>query len=314
MIANYKFHHRHGTNSEARFFAQSMQRYQPPETPTMKPTIAYGRCSTDKQEKSSEVQNLQMKQYASTSGLGLDESSIFLEEDVSGSVPFAKRPMGGEVFRRMKAGEVKDLIVPKIDRLGRNALDVQNTINVIHKLGEDYRIHILDLGGMSFDSRSIMGRLWISIVAYFAEMELERITQRIQAVIDQKRLKGECLGTVPFGWDAVETGEVSAKAVKIRRLVDNPVEQEWIRTMANLRDSGLGYHSIAKHLNAMGCPTKNGAGNIISYSTTGRRAELRGRTLFTSGKWQAGNVAKVLQSGTVEAWLEGERAKQQVAA
>jgi hypothetical protein len=48
---------------------------------------------------------------------------------------------------------------------------------------------------------------------------------RITTALAQKRSQGQLIGSVTYGWDAVETGDVSAKGVRLRRLVDRPAEQ-----------------------------------------------------------------------------------------
>jgi DNA invertase Pin-like site-specific DNA recombinase len=62
-------------------------------------------------------------------------------------------------------------------------------------------------------------------------MELERIRERIQTVLDHKANKGELIGTVPYGFDAVETGAVTSKGVRIRQLIANERERVWLHQM-----------------------------------------------------------------------------------
>jgi DNA invertase Pin-like site-specific DNA recombinase len=93
------------------------------------------------------------------------------------------------------------IIVPKVDRLGRDVIDINQTVRRFEQLG--VRILFLDI---NVDTRTPMGRAFMQIAAVFAELELARIRERIQSALDQKRANGLLTGTVPFGWDAVETG------------------------------------------------------------------------------------------------------------
>lgn len=244
----------------------------------------YGRCSTNRQEQSIEAQQVAMLSWAESHGFLVDSSAIFLEDDISGAIPFADRPKGSALLRLLREGHHKHLIVPKIDRLGRSALDVLNTIDRITRSG--VRVHIIDLGGQYFDSGSPIGGMIIAVLAYAAQLELERIRERIKTVLDHKAAKGELTGTVPYGFDAVETGAMTSKCVKIRKLVPNSEELNWLRQMYCWRQGGLSYNQIAKRLNQLGVPTKVGAGKIINY---------RGQKRFSRGKWQCGNVARVLK-------------------
>ena len=142
----------------------------------------------------------------------------------------------------------------------------------------------------------------IAVLAYAAQMELDRIRERIKTVLDHKANKGELIGTVPYGFDAVETGAVTSKGVRVRRLVSNLTEQHWLLQMIEWREHGLSYNQIARRLNQLGVPTKSGSGNIIHYRPS--RRWPKGRTLITSGRWQCGNVAGLLHSKHVQRLFE----------
>lgn len=49
-----------------------------------------------------------------------------IEEHISGSVPASERPAFIRLLDRMESGDV--LIVTKLDRLGRNAMDIRKTV------------------------------------------------------------------------------------------------------------------------------------------------------------------------------------------
>ena len=260
------------------------------------PTFGYLRVSTHRQDLSIEAQTEQVKRAAQYHGdsAGLE---LFAEPDTSGSIEFAKREQGAALLARtreaIQSGLTVSIIVPKVDRLGRDVIDINQTVRLFEQMG--VRILFLDI---NVDTRTPMGRAFMQIAAVFAELELARIRERIQSALDQKRANGQLIGTVPFGWDAIETGEVTAKGVKIRKLVDNAGEQSWILKMVARRESGWSYSAIANELNRHGVPTKR----------AGESLNLRGPDDTTSvrvalGRWQAGNVAKVLANQSVRRWL-----------
>jgi DNA invertase Pin-like site-specific DNA recombinase len=266
-----------------------------------KQAAIYGRSSTDKQEQSIDAQQSRMLAWANANDFTIEPSAVFLEDDTSGSIPFAQRPKGRMLLALLREGRIRHVIVPKIDRLGRSAMDVLNTIDHLTKAG--IRTHIIDLGGQHFDTGSAIGGMIIAVLAYAAQMELERIRERIQTVLDHKASKSELIGTVPYGFDAIETGEVTGKGVKVRRLVPNETEVQWLRQMAAWRQQGLSYSRIARHLNELGVPTKTGGGTVIRYKAS--RRWPNGRVLITRGKWQCGNVARVLNSKQTKRLLIG---------
>ena len=99
------------------------------------------------------------------------------------------------------AGGSPTIIVTKVDRLGRDTVDVSQTVTLFESLGA--RIVFLDI---NVDTRTAMGRAFMQIAAVFAELERARIRERIQTALDLKRSQNLVTGTVPYGWDARDTG------------------------------------------------------------------------------------------------------------
>src|SRR5579859_5845729 len=254
--------------------------------------VVYGRVSTEQQTTS--TQEARCKEYLQYKHLEL--AAEYYDDDISGSVAIWDRPKGRDLRARLKCADIKHLVVAKLDRLGRKATDLLKTVELLDSMG--IVLHIVDLGGDSLSTQGAAGRLMFTVLAGMAEYERELIRDRITNHLCAKRSRGELCGTVPYGWNAVPTGEVTAKGVPIHRLEDNPQQQKWILFMHRLRKTGWGYHRIAKDLNARGVPTKRGKGELIRF---------KGRTRFNSGLWQAGNVAGVLKNKTVLAWLQSQQ-------
>jgi len=71
-------------------------------------------------------------------------SSRVVEETISGSITASERPGFQKLMDRMESGDV--LIVTKLDRLSRNAMDVRQTVERLAEGG--IRVHCLALGGV----------------------------------------------------------------------------------------------------------------------------------------------------------------------
>ena len=277
-----------------------------PHLQNTKLTLGYIRVSTDRQDLSIEAQTECVKRAAEYHRSG--ELSLFAEPDTSGSTEFAKREQGAELLERARmaraTGSMVTLIVPKVDRLGRDVIDIAQTVRRFEQMG--VRILFLDI---NVDTRTPMGRAFMQIAAVFAELELARIRERIQTALDQKRTNGLLTGTVPFGWDTVETGEVKHKngqAVPQRKLVDNLAEQKWILRMWQWRhDHGWSYSRIAAELNRNGVATKR-AGQTLKLRGGDMDAEGKRISRPALGLWQEGNVAKLLASRTVRDWIKSQ--------
>jgi|GEM_PF-1644428 len=274
----------------------------------MKPAIFYGRVSTDQQDM--ERQDWMRAEYCQRCGFELLQS--FADPDVSGSVPFKARTASAAVLQFINqwwTRRVADPSLPPLhiitteqDRIGRDTLDIIGTIRTFWELGAipDF---IAEGGPVE---RTPENELRMELRASVAQYERNKIRQRINSRMAGKRAGGELCGTVPYGWDAEPTGAVNAKGVAQRRLVDRPAEQRWILWMLQRRAAGTGYHTIARLLNAHGVPTKRGRGEIMKRRGGAGPAERK----FTTGRWNSGTVANLLQSRTVRDWLAGQSALQ----
>jgi DNA invertase Pin-like site-specific DNA recombinase len=288
-------------------------------------SFAYGRVSScakngvSRQEHSIEIQDSVFRDYIQhaqipAESFGLDFERIYLERH-TGAFDFSdirNRPEGLKLWNAIMAvrgsypkAEIH-LLLTKLDRVGRGWLDTQIMLRDLRTMR--VRLHIINLGGKSFDCESLMGQKILADLAWLSEMEVMGIKERITDAMRNKRRNGELLGSCPpFGWNALETGEITAKGVRVRRLADNPEEQKWILHMAHRRyECNWSYPQIAKELNERGVSTKRGKGEVMRLRV-GKNG--RSETRFTSGKWQCGNVAKVLSNATVRTWLEQQTFK-----
>jgi putative DNA-invertase from lambdoid prophage Rac len=206
-----------------------------------------------------EVQRRQIEGYAHMHGLTLDD--VVVEEGVSGSVPVAERPKGGELFARLRKGDI--VIAPKLDRLFRSALDALTVVEDMRKRGVG--LHLLDLGGDI--SGNGMSKLFLTIAAAFAEAERDRIRERIGQVKADQKARGRYLGgIVPFGYRGGDAGE----------LVPHQAEQEAIREIAalprlcNIRAEGNTLRAIANAVREKGVKISHeGMANVLRSQGAG---------------------------------------------
>ncbi|CAM3304092.1 Resolvase [Burkholderia ubonensis] len=91
----------------------------------------------------------------------------------------------------MEEGDV--LIVTKLDRLGRNAMDVRATVEALADRG--IRIHCLALGGV--DLTSAAGRMTMQVLNAVAEFERDLLIERTQAGIARAKAEGKSMGRPP---------------------------------------------------------------------------------------------------------------------
>ena len=143
--------------------------------------FAYCRVSTNDQNP--ENQKLEIL----NSGFRI-EPKRFIEEKISGSVYASKRPEFIKLLDRLEEGD--SLVVTKLDRLGRNALDVRQTVDLLAERG--VKVHCLALGGTDLTSSS--GTMTMTILSAVAEFERDLIVERTQAGLARARKDGKKLG------------------------------------------------------------------------------------------------------------------------
>lgn len=120
-------------------------------------------------------------------GFALDPKRV-VTETISGSTDAFMRPGFAKLFDRLETGDV--LIVTKLDRLGRNAMDVRATVERLE--GAGVRVHCLALGGA--DLTSPAGKMTMQVIAVVAEFERDLLIERTQAGLARAKSEGKTLG------------------------------------------------------------------------------------------------------------------------
>jgi len=160
-------------------------------------TFLYTRVSTIGQTTENQVGEVKAAGFAV-------QSSRIITETISGSAPAMQRPAFRRLVDRLEADDV--LVVTKLDRLGRNAMDVRSTVDALAAIG--VRVHCLALGGV--DLTSSAGRMTMQVIAAVAEFERDLLVERTQAGLSRARTEGKALGR-PAALSDVEKQKVVAR-------------------------------------------------------------------------------------------------------
>ncbi|MCD2453415.1 recombinase family protein [Methylicorpusculum oleiharenae] len=150
----------------------------------MSRVFAYCRVSTTDQTTQNQSREIQAAGFAI-------QPHRLIEESISGSVAAKERPGFNKLIDRMEAGDV--LVVTKLDRLGRNAMDVRATVE--HLSDSGVRVHCLALGGV--DLTSSAGKMTMQVIAAVAEFERDLLIERTQAGISRAKAAGKQFGRPP---------------------------------------------------------------------------------------------------------------------
>ena len=152
--------------------------------------FAYCRVSTAEQTTDNQIQEI------AASGFQVDSRRI-IAETVSGSVAAMERKGFLTLLNKLESGDV--LVVTKLDRLGRNAMDVRATVERLASVG--VRVHCLALGGA--DLASPAGKMTMGVIAAVAEFERDILIERTQSGLARAKSQGKLLGR-PRSLDAIQ--------------------------------------------------------------------------------------------------------------
>jgi len=212
----------------------------------MKNAVLYIRVSTAEQARegvSLEAQEERLLAYCKL--MGLDPVVLIREEGVSGGKALVTRPGGSELadlISKKKAGHV---IALKLDRLFRDAEDALHQTKAWDKAG--ITLHLVDMGGQSLNTSSAMGRMMLTMMAGFAEMERSLIAERTEQALQHKKKHREAYSPTPYGFD--REGDL---------LKENHTEQATVRQIKSWRADNWSLRKIAEALNEKAVATKNG--------------------------------------------------------
>lgn len=142
--------------------------------------FAYGRVSTH--EQTTENQRLEIQRA------GFNVDYWFEDVGVSGKTSATQRTQFSQLLQKIRDGET--IVVSKLDRLGRDAIDILSTIKLLSE--RNIKVIVLQLGNT--DLTSTTGKLLLTMLSAVAEMERSIIIERTQAGLARARAEGKKLG------------------------------------------------------------------------------------------------------------------------
>lgn len=217
---------------------------------------------------------------------GVELVAVESDAGISGG-SMENRPGLKRVLRAVleAAADGKDvvLVVYKLDRLGRNAIDVQETLAVLLDAG----VRVVSLSD-GVDSASGMGaallKLLTSILATFAELEKENIRTRLLDGRKRADAENRTYASEPrYGRRVVDHEQ--------GKLDVDPEEARAVERIRSLRAEGLSYREIIGKLDAEGIKPRHAEAwslSVVHRIATGKRA---GRKAAKGGRIERARAA-----------------------
>ncbi len=207
---------------------------------TQESAIIYIRVSTKEQDNSLEVQEKNLRKYCELKNIKV--AHVVIDEDVSGFKEIYQRKGGSKIPALIKSTKI--IVAIKPDRLFRNTIDALTTVNEWQK--ENVSLHIVDMGGASFNTKNAIGRLIFTTLVATSQFERDVTGERIKDISTNKKSQGKVYSRPILGFDSIKGN-----------LIKNEAEQEIIQLIKSLNERFMPTR-IARILNTTGYRTKSG--------------------------------------------------------
>jgi DNA invertase Pin-like site-specific DNA recombinase len=216
----------------------------------IKRVIGYVRVSTDQQGESGvglEAQRSELEREAQRRGWRL--GTIYT--DIASGKSLNGRHELRAALAALSGGEADALLVTKLDRLSRSLLDFAGLVDRARR----ERWALVVLAG-DFDMSTPTGKAMANMLAVFAELERDMISQRTREALAVVKARGPAEGKLAIGRP---------------RLVAPELEQR----ISRMRRRGMSYQAIAAKLSKDGVATPTGGTNW-GWTSVARISRRRG--------------------------------------
>lgn len=159
----------------------------------------------------------------------------------SGSIPFNERPNAIKLLNDISNKKINSLIVHSIDRLGRNAFDIQSTLNRLNNFNINVYVENIGLNSMIENKPNSIFKMITDVLSNVAEMERTSLLERQKEGIIIAKAKGTYRGRQ---LNTTETTEQFLSKYKQSHLELIKDENHSIRKLASITD--LSNNTIVK--------------------------------------------------------------------
>lgn len=185
------------------------------------------------------------------------EAEIFIDEGFSGKNE--DRPEYQRMISKVKNKEIDSIVIYQLNRLGRNARDIHNTMQMCDDMGA-----IIYSATEGFDSSTSFGRAVIGILASLAQLEREQLAERVKDNMYTLAKMGRWLGgQSPLGFNGTREYYIdeNGKERSVTQLKKNNEEMKIVKAIYDkyLQDQSIS--QVSKWALSNNLKGKNG-GNI----------------------------------------------------
>lgn len=173
-------------------------------------------------------------------------SYIVLEDKISGRIPFAERGSGAKIIKMAEAGELSELRVHSITRLGRNQIDILSTIKQLTALKVNVTSKKENLSMLNEDGTpNLFSNMLIGVLSSLSEFEIELSKERRLEGIAEAKKKGRYVGRLK---GSTEDTEQFLNKKKTQDVMKYFKEGESIRRAAKLAGASTTFVQKVKRI------------------------------------------------------------------
>lgn len=108
----------------------------------------------------------------------MDKYDLVLFDKISGTVPFKERPKGKELVKLVEDGQVSEIFIEELSRLGRNVGDCISVCEWLDSKGINIVVKNLGLHSRPDGNRNPIWKMVSAVMSSLYSMELENIRER----------------------------------------------------------------------------------------------------------------------------------------
>ncbi len=210
----------------------------------------YARKSTDDNDRDEDNKSVtrqvqHAKAYAESKGWSVDPEHIFVDDNQSGAV--FNRPALVRMLSDLREFDV--IVMSELSRLGREQSATGSALADI--VSKDVKVFFY-LTDEELRYETAVDKFLVQAVAFAAELEREKASQRSRDALLRKAERGYNTGGRVYGYDNVPIFGTNAEGHKAKQYTDyriNEGEAEIVRGIFCMYADGNGHTSIAKTLN-----------------------------------------------------------------
>jgi DNA invertase Pin-like site-specific DNA recombinase len=231
--------------------------------------VGYVRVSTSTQAEDGyglAIQKAAVREWCKTNGHRL--VAILCDEGISGAKELEDRPGLADALGMLRDKQAQGIVVPRLDRLARDLIVQETVLAEIRRMGGiAFSTSPAEASYLTDDPDDPSRKMIRQVLGAVAEYERSMVVLRLRNGRRRKaQMGGYASGAPAFGYEARD-----------KALVESDEEQETLKRIIELRDSGASLRGICSTLESEGRKSKR-AGSSWQPMTVKRALDRMART------------------------------------